>query len=252
MNFMPSEDAFFDEPLNQPPITQYVPPQVLTQHTHRPAFSHFDHLAKQENDRSAQMLESSKRQEHLLERIVSELEKLNTRIANLERVAPSSSAASTSSRVVSPGASPTNASSQQSAPRPIRGSLVLPPGSRPANIPNLPERKPAEVIPSADDAITRERQEQEAIMRRRAEEEARIARIEAERKQREEEEERKRLEEIKRIEEERKRKEELEKKTRGLMTGLIEPMTSGGGGLFEDDLDLVGKPGKKAGGLFDD
>lgn len=168
MNFMPSEDAFFDEPLNQPPAVAYVPPQVLSQHTHQPAFSHFDHLAKQENDHSAQLLESSRRQEYLLEKIVSELEKLNSRISNLERVAPSSSAASTSSRVVSPGASPTNASSQQSGPKQTRGSLVVPPGSRPTNIPKLPERKPVEAVSAAEDAATRERQEQEAILRRRA------------------------------------------------------------------------------------
>ena len=263
MNFMPSEDAFFDEPLNQPVTQPFVPAQVLSQHPQQSTFSHLDHLSKQENDHSAQFLESSRRQEQLLERIVAELEKLNSRIGTLERITPVGNPSSTGSRIVSPGASPTHGGGQSSTAKQTRGSLVLPPGSRPANAPNLPDRKPVEAVSAAEDAAARERQEQEAILRRRAEEEARIARLEAERKQREEEEERKRIEELKRIEEERKRKEELEQKTRGLMTGLFDnsltTTATGASSLFgpEDDLDLLSRPGaaggqKTGGGLFDD
>lgn len=212
MNFMPSEDAFFDEPLHDAPVSYGQPP------------------APQVAEESRELLESSLRQEKLLERLLGEMEKMNRRLFAIE----TSGALGAPREAPKPVASPTGSAT----PKPSRGTFVLPPGSRPAVIPNIVEPKPAE---------DREKAEEDAIFRRRAEEEARIARIEAERREREAEEERKRIAEIKRLEDERRMKEELEKKTRGLMSGLL---TSSGGGLFADE--NIDAPAPKKGGLFDD
>jgi len=251
---MPSEDAFFDEPIHSNDHGGY-PPQVLT-NSHRPNsyVPESNVFQKTENTLQAQLLESSKKQEQLLERIVGELEKMNRRLSDVERFASSNPIPPSTNRVASAVGSPTNNSSAAGGPKPTRGSLVLPPGSKVSNVPNLPERKVGN--PVGDEALVKEQDEQAAILRRRAEEEARIARLEAERKQREEEEEKKRLEELKRIEEEKKRKQELESKTKGLMSGIF---TDSSGGLFgpDDDLDVIanqaGGAGTKTGrGLFDD
>ena len=215
---MPSEDAFFDE--------QIQAPQKVSLHE------------EQAPDFSNQILESSIRQEKLLERILSELERMNKRINLLESVS-SGNKASTSSSVVRTESPPTSTYVAS------RGAFVLPPGSRPAII-------PAPVLTSDKKIVVAEEEEQEAILRRRSEEQARLARIEAERADREAEEQRKRLAELQKLQDEKRMKEELEKKTRGLMSGLL---TSAGGSLFEDD-DLA-EPnaaggGKKTGGLFDD
>jgi hypothetical protein len=202
MNFMPSEkDAFFEEPV--------VPSSVWTQ-----------------------ILESSVRQEKLLERVVGELERMNKRINLLET-------SSTSSKSYGPPESPTVSVSSSS-----RGTLVLPPGSRPPSLPNIVAEKK---LPEADP----EREEQEAILKRRAEEQARLARIESERVEREAEEQRKRLAELQKLEMERRMKQELDSKTRGLIKGLL--TGTGNASLFaEDDLDVPLGGVKKSGGLFDD
>lgn len=227
MNFMPSEDAFFDEPLHdEVPVAVKSASNIIS--------NEFP---------VALLLESSLRQEKLLEQLVSEMERVNRNLINLEiRYSQSTS---------SPAPSPTNATKQQQS-NPSRGTLILPPGSRPTTVPNVHKGKAPEV--SAEEiAASREKEEQSAILRRRAEEDARIARIEAERLEREAEEERKRLVELKRIEEEKRMKAELEKKTRGLMTGLLTGTTSAGGLFGDDDIDVSGSAGnKKGGGLFDD
>jgi hypothetical protein len=233
MNFMPSEDTFFDEPLhNDIPVPQNI--------------SSKSNVVREDNT-VALLLESSLRQEKLLERLLSEIERVNRNLINIDLKHQNATS--------SPAPSPTSAKHQQQAnstgPTPPRGNLLLPPGSRPATVPNVVKEKAPEL--SAEEiAAAREKSEQDAILRRRAEEEARIARIEAERIQKEAEEERKRLAELRRIEEEKRMKEELEKKTRGLMTGLL--TTSSTGGLFgDDDLDVGGVAGtRKGGGLFDD
>ena len=234
MNFMPSEDAFFDEPL----VDEHVSPPAAT--------TSYAGISRTHEHRAAvpsELVQSSLRQEKLLERIVSELENMNGRLSTLERIAPGHAG-------LTPAA-PVAGTPSRSPPK-SRGAMALPPGSRPAAPPTVAERKP--IVSAADDAVARERQEYEAIQRRRAEEDARLARIEAERLEREAEEERKRVAEMERMEEERRMKEELEKKTRGLMTGLL---TGGGtGGLFGDDDfdDTAASAGgkKKGGGLFDD
>jgi hypothetical protein len=219
MNFMPSEDAFFEEPVEN------VAPKN----------------SKMENENSgqvaSQILESSVRQEKLLERILSELERMNKRINLLEN-----STSSAPKSLIRPD-SPTFDTSS----KPSRGTLVLPPGSRPVTLANVGGLEKAPVVPTDAD---REREEQEAIFRRRAEEQVRLARIESERIEREAEEERKRIAELERIQQEKRMKEELEKKTRGLMSGLL---TGSSAGLFaDDDLDAPAAGAKKSGGLFDD
>jgi hypothetical protein len=217
MNFMPSEDAFFDEPLHNAP---QAPLPV---------------------DHSGELLESSIRQEKLLERLIHEMERMNRNLIELRLAREHSNA----SPAPSPSSSNVKPTAPASGPAPPRGNLILPPGSRPVSVPNVPEKKPG--LSEAEEAAAREKDERDAILRRRAEEEARIARIEAERLEREAEEERKRIAELKRIEDEKRMKEELERKTRGLMSGLL---TSDPTGLFgDDDVEL---PGKKKGGLFDD
>ena len=254
MNFMPSEDAFFDEPIHSNDHGGY-PPQVLGT-SQRPYTSGNQFVIshqKDENSIHVQLLESSKRQEQLLEKLVHELERMNRRLSDVERLAPNILLPATSSKVNGVVGSPTSATPVSGGPKPTRGSLVLPPGSKVSNVPNLPERKAHDS--SMDSNQTKEQDEQAAILRRRAEEEARIVRLEAERKQREEEDERKRLHELKRIEDEKRRKQELESKTKGLMTGIF---TDSSGGLFgpDDDLDVstsTGGTGSKQGrGLFDD
>ena len=253
MNFMPSEDAFFDEPIHSNDHGGYPQQVLVDSYRSNSLVPDSNMFHKTENAIHAQLLESSKRQEQLLERIVSELEKMNRRLSEVDRVVPANPLPQAATRVSSAVGSPTSNNSSTGIPKPTRGSLVLPPGSKVPNAPNLPERKPGAAV--IDDGLVKEQDEQAAILRRRAEEEARIARLEAERKQREEEEERKRLEELKRIEEEKKRKQELESKTKGLMTGIF---TDSSGGLFgpDDDLDVVASPGgsgtKTGRGLFDD
>jgi hypothetical protein len=82
--------------------------------------------------------------------------------------------------------------------------------------------------------------------KRRTEESARLARVEAERREREAEEVKRRQAEAERVENERRAREELEKKRKELITGLFTTETSTG--LFEDDLNVK----KNGGGLFDD
>ena len=173
MNFMPSEDAFYNEPLQD---------EVA------PAVAQIDFSL---------ILESSLRQEKLLERIVGELEIMTRRLLVVERTVP----------VTSPVTSPSSAAPS----KPSRGNLVLPPGSRGGHIPAViaVEKKPE--LSLAEESALREQSELEAIQRRRADEEVRLARIEAERMEREAQEEQKRLAEIKRIEEEMRLKEELER-----------------------------------------
>ena len=250
---MPSEDAFFDEPIHSNDHGGY-PTQVLVNSNLPNSFvQETNAFQKTENSIHAQLLESSKKQEQLLEKIVAELERMNRRLIEVEKINPSFAPPSSTNRATSVVGSPTSNNSSTGAPKPTRGSLVLPPGSKVPNAPNLPERKVG--APIVDDSLVKEQDEQAAILRRRAEEEARIVRLEAERKQREEEEERKRQEELKRIEEEKKRKQELESKTKGLMTGIF---TDSNGGLFgpDDDLDVTANPGgaasKTGRGLFDD
>ena len=239
---MPSEDTFFDEPLVEDYVQYGAPPKVLAPHQEY-TFSNEKLQAQQENNTLLQLLESSKRKELLLEKIVSEMERMNRRLLTLENLSPSHPVPA--AKTFSPTGSPVSSSA---APRASRGTLVLPPGSKPSTVPNLPDKKP---VLSNEDVASREQDEHAAILRRRNDEEARLARLEAERKQREQEEERKRLAELKRVEEERRMKEELDKKTRGLMTGLL--ASNSGGGLFEDDIDSIAAPGlKKSGGLFDD
>ena len=217
MNFMPTEDGFFDEPLMEENIMPSAP------------------LVSSSNQQSS-ILESSLRQEKLLEKIATELERMNRRLSAVERLGGASG---------SPAQSPSG--SNKSA---TRGNLVLPPGSRQMYVPAMTmEKKPADPS-AAEEAVVRERDELEAIQRRRAEEESRLARIEAERIQREAEEERRRLAEMARMEEEKRMKKMLEEKTRGLMTGLL--TGGGGGGLFDDLDDTATDKKKNGGGLFDD
>jgi hypothetical protein len=235
MNFMPSEDTFFDEPLhNEAPVPQNVAPKINMGYS-APAMP-------QDNTMSL-LLESSIRQEKLLEKLLSEMERVNRNLINLEFRQQHHSG--------SPAPSPTSAKQQSGSGEKVnqsRGSLLLPPGSRPATVPAVAPKTPD--LSLAELAASKEQEEREAILRRRAEEDARLARIEAERLEREAEEERKRIAELKRIEEEKRMKEELEKKTRGLMSGLL---TNTNAGLFgDDDMEIPGPAGKKAGGLFDD
>jgi hypothetical protein len=253
MNFMPSEDAFFDEPIHSNDHGGY-PPQVLgTSHQPNSYGNQFETNQKTENSFHAQLLESSKRQEQLLEKMVYELERMNRRLVEVERLAPAMTLPVSANKGNGTVGSPTSVTPVSGGLKPTRGSLVLPPGSKVAHVPNLPERKTHD--PTAEGVQSKEHDEQAAILRRRAEEEARIARLEIERKQREEEEERRRLEELKRLEDEKIRKQELENKTKGLMTGIF---TDSSGGLFgpDDDLDVstnTGGTGTKQGrGLFDD
>ena len=254
MNFMPSEDAFFDEPIHSNDHGGYPPPVLGISHRPNTLSAYTDTVQKSDNILLAQILESSKKQEQFLEKIVGELGRLNQRMSELERIShtPSAPVSVSTNRVPNVVGSPTNMINASSGMKPTRGSLVLPPGSKVPNAPNLPERKSG--VPMIDETQAKE-DEQAAILRRRAEEEARIARLEQERKQREEEEERKRLEEQRRLEEEKRRKQELESKTKGLMTGIF---TDSSGGLFgpDDDLDVSTNPGgtgsKPGRGLFDD
>jgi hypothetical protein len=241
MNFMPSEDAFFDEPLhNDMPVPQNIAPKSNVAHQ---AYPFSPQILPPPENANQLLLESSIRQEKLLERLLTEMERVNKNLIEL-RLSRENSQAS------SPGASPSSAAGKSvpTSSNPSRGTLILPPGSRPISVPNVPEKKP--LLSPAEEIAAREQEEREAILRRRADEEARLARIEVERLEREAEEERKRIAEMKRIEDEKRMKEELERKTRGLMTGLI--TSSAAGGLFgDDDLDM-GSNGKKQGGLFDD
>jgi hypothetical protein len=236
MNFMPNEDAFFDEPLHDtvPQLAHFNAPEDLN-HGRAPSIPRTDF--------SDQLLESSLRQEKLMERSISELERMNRRLLVIESTGLNPSVHHS---VSTPAPAPSVQNENKSLP--ARGNLVLPPGSRPATLPNVSEKKP--VISTEEENAAREKAEQEAILRRRAEEEARLARIEAERIEREAEEERKRVAELKRIEEEKRMKAELEKKTRGLMTGLLTGV--GSGGLFADEELESSGAAKKKGGLFDD
>lgn len=241
MNFMPNEDAFFDEPLhNDMPVPQNIAPKSNVAHQ---TYQFSPQILPPQENANQLLLESSLRQEKLLERLLTEMERMNKNLIEL-RISRECSQAS------SPAASPSSATSKNIAAssHPSRGTLILPPGSRPTSLPNVPEKKP--VLSPAEEIAVREQEEREAILRRRADEEARLARIEAERLEREAEEERKRIAEMKRIEDEKRMKEELERKTRGLMTGLI-TSTSAGGLFGDDDLD-IGSGSKKQGGLFDD
>lgn len=242
MNFMPAEDAFFDEPLVD---THASGNGTVPAH---PSFPKSEILPTHSIDAvSQQLLESSRNQEKLLLRLVCEVEKLTRRLTSLETLPSIGSTVRKDTQ--SPASTPTSTS--RSLP-PQRGALVLPPGCRSTTIPSMTVPK---AVSSAEDNAVRQAQNEElALQRRRADEEARLARIESERKEREAEDERRRVLERKRIEEEKRIKEELERKTRGLMTGLL---TSGpGGGLFDDDLGEFGSNkkgnGTKTGGLFDD
>ena len=249
MNFMPNEDAFFDEILiNENPGSN--------NHLNKLS-SDFSTVTPRFNQDLTAILDSAHRQERLLERIVGELEKMNRRLSAVERLSPTSGLSEISSSAakgtISPTQSPTGAQASKPGSEP-RGHLVLPPGSRPAHVtPILNDKKP--VVSAVEEDAAREKQELEVIERRRAEEVSRLARIEAERLEREAEEERKRLAELKRLEEEKRMKEELEKITRGLMTDLLTSGNSGGGLFANDDLDdMLGSKErqKKSGGLFDD
>ena len=232
MNFMPSEDTFFDEPLHE-----NIPAPRFDESMHNKGIVPHDVRDPTLN----LLLESSLRQEKLLERLLSEMERANRNLINIELKQQNSTP--------SPNASPTSGKQTSSFPQQPRGTLLLPPGSRPATVPTVVSKTPE--LSAAELAASKEREEQEAILRRRAEEDARLARIEAERLEREAEEERRRMAELKRIEDEKRMKEQLEKKTRGLMTGLLS--NGSAGGLFgDDDLDISGPAGKKSGGLFDD
>ena len=191
MNFMPSEDTFFDEPLvdTAPAGSAYHPPEIFQN-------SYTSHQGVTDSC-SSQLLESSLRQEKLMERMISELERMNRRLTVLESVSlnPSSHPHAHIAPVVT---------SPQSENKPVqqRGNFALPPGSRPTTLPHVAEKKP--LVSAEDESAAREKAEQDAILRRRAEEEVRLARIEAERLEREAEEDRKRLAELKRIEDEKR------------------------------------------------
>lgn len=223
MNFMPSEEAFFDEPLVDNPAASIDPrgPCLDSSYMER-------------------LLASSVNQEKLLGRLVGEIEQINLRLHSLEaKILSERPTEKMHSSIPAISARPTS----PPLPKEPRGTLVLPPGSRPANGVLAPT-----VAPSVQ---TSQEEENQMLARRRAEEEARLLRIEAERKAKEAQDEQRRLEEAKRIEEERRAKAELERKTRGLMTDLL--ITNVGGSLFEDDDLLAGSTAKpKGGGLFDD
>ena len=221
MNFMPSEDVFYDEPLvDNTQQQQYVGKNYVNANTRfepstaRPVHhaTHVDAAPANVGEYASwqhDMLESSRNCEKLLGRLVAHFE---------SRTLPTESLSTLATEV---------------APAIPRGTLVLPPGSRPPVL----SPPPTKLVASTE----------ETSFRRRAEEEARLARIEAERKEKEKLDEAKRLEELKRIEEAKILKEQLEKKTRGLMTDLL---VGSSGGLFDDNDDINTKP--KAGGLFDD
>jgi hypothetical protein len=247
MNFMPSEDVFFDEPISTDMTGiafVHVPPPAGYQAVEAPTeVSPHDLLSK--------LVDSSLRQEALLEKLVGEIERMNTRLLTVEltsgmRGTRSSSPMSTSDSVEKPR-------SDSAARLPtVRGTLLLPPGSRPI-LPNSVSRgTPQPVIPS-EDPMERERKEQEAIQQMRADEETRLLRMEVERKQREEEEARKRAEHLRKLEETKRQKEELEKRTKGLLNDLLVPQS--GKGLFDSDDEpdiLAGDQTKARKGLFDD
>ena len=123
------------------------------------------------------------------------------------------------------------------APTTSYGNIA--PGQHHQQAPNNLYGQPNDLL--ARQRLEEDRRRQEELARRRQEED----------RLRREAEEQRRAEEMKRLEEERKRKEQLEAKTSSLMAGLIQP-SGGGGGMFGDEDDALGRNsggGKK--GLFD-
>ncbi len=246
MNFMPSDDAFFDEQFHsvEPERHNHIPPQISSYETEAVSVS---------TELLIKLVESSLRQEALLERVVREVERLNTRMLTMEL------SGSSRSHILSDVPQLNDSkdkSKEQSKPTIPRGSLLLPPGSRPV-LPNIGTRSDAPALIRVEASGDREKQEREAIEKLRLEEEERMAMMEAERKRIEEEEERARLEHLKKIEEERRQREELEKRTKGLLSNLITSQGSTGKGLFDSDNEdegLVGSagPNKPSKGIFDD
>lgn len=204
MNFMPPLDEFVDEPIITPPAV--LVPEMLDPAVHQ------------------SILESNKRQEELLGKILVEIEKLNKRINLIENK-------NSENLFSKPSPSPAPSGLAAETRSAIRGSLPLPPGMR--HVPSPVAAPPAQM--SIDDEN-----------KRRTEESARLARVEAERREREAEEVKRRQAEAERVENERRAREELEKKRKELITGLFTTETSTG--LFEDDLNVK----KNGGGLFDD
>ena len=192
----------------------------------------------------ADLFDSSRRQEKLLEKLVEGITTLNV---SLEKLGMRMHAVETAVRE-----QPTSVPSGQpvaSKPSEPRGLLVPPPGSgKPAAVVRL---IPDEPLLSAEESAARQleeearkaREEVEAD-RRRHEELERLQRLEEERRRREEEAERARLEQLRRLEEERARKEALALKTKSIMNDLF---AKTGSSLFPEEAE-----GGKSKSLFDD
>eukprot|EP00927_Polykrikos_kofoidii_P069168 TRINITY_DN64551_c0_g1_i1.p1 TRINITY_DN64551_c0_g1~~TRINITY_DN64551_c0_g1_i1.p1 ORF type:complete len:259 (+),score=72.02 TRINITY_DN64551_c0_g1_i1:72-848(+) len=201
------------------------------------------------------LVESSQRQEQLLEKVCSLVANLDARIETLGN--NQNRLEATLHHVVSQRAmssTPVVRDTTKSAtPAGInRGSLVAPPGRGPVNPLASPPPTSTIVVSDeksteAEDRLARERLRLEEESRRRAEEMQR-KRVEEERR-RQKEIERQRIEEDRRREEEKLRKQELENKTNAALSGLFGSDSGGGSSLFGDD---EAKPKKKSGGLFDD
>lgn len=244
---MPSEDVFFDEPFHTGDPGQFHQAQTASRCAEQTTVEHIN------TDLLVKLVETALRQEALLERVVREVEKLNTRLLTIELNSGSRPHCAADSSPRGEIKDKSISSSKSTIPR---GSLLLPPGSRPV-LPNFGTRIDASSLGKMEDIAERDRKEQEAIARLRKEEEERLAHMEAERKRIEEEEERARLEHVKRIEEERRHRQEVEKRTKELLNNLIVSDGTRSKGLFDSDnedngLDGSSGPNKQSNGLFDD
>ena len=195
------------------------------------------------------LYDSSVRQEKFLASIADGIqalilatEKLGVRMQHVE-------AALKTAPVVTAAAAPYSPAQPATATKlEPRGVLVLPPGS--GRLAAFHPEPSIEVVAARQvhDEERRAREEADAAIRQKEDAE-RLARLEEERKRKEAEQERIRLELIAKAEAERQKKEALENKTRLLMSDLITNVSSG---LFPEESSEPALANKKGGGLFDD
>lgn len=226
-----------------------------------------------ERNPALELVESSKRQEQLLTKLLQAVGTLSSEMAtmnqNFQKMEAKLAEVASRPAAAAPAAGSTgyaaphrnsqdgflsSSASASASAAPIRGNILPPPGR--GHVMPPPGRRADEDNGAAERAAREQaKREQEqaaqaAALRRREEEERRRAEAEAERKRLEEERRLAEVERQRKIEEEKARKKaELAKKTSGLMAGLTSGGgQSGGSGLFDDD-----EPKKKpSSSLFDD